>query len=187
MKGLTVLGKLVLVLLVFNLLVFTYTDQAKGVSKAELAIEIPATIQVFKREVRGGGRFLSRAAGYLVFPNVYKAGFWFGGEYGEGALLVRGKVVDYYNTVGASFGLQLGVQRKSIIVVFLTQRALRDFRRSDGWKVGVDGSVAIAKWGVGEDINNIDFKDPVVGFVFSNQGLMFNITLEGAKFTKIRK
>jgi len=51
----------------------------------------------------------------------------------------------------------------------------------------VDGSVAIAKWGVGEDLNTIDFKEPVIGFVFGNRGLMYNLTLEGAKFTKLRK
>ncbi len=187
MECLKVFPKMALILFSVGMLVFAYTDYGLGASRTELSIEIPATIQVFKREVKGGGKFLSRAAGYLIFPNVYKAGFWFGGEYGEGALLVHDKIVDYYNIMGASFGLQLGIQRKSIVVVFLTKSALRDFRRSNGWKVGADGSVAIAKWGVGEDINNIDFKDPVVGFVFDNQGLMFNLTLEGAKFTKIKR
>ncbi len=156
-------------------------------SRQELSIEIPATIKAFKKEVRGGSKFLANAAGYLVFPNVYKVGFGIGGEYGEGALLIGGKIVDYYNTVGASFGFQLGAQKKSVIVVFLTRKSLMEFRKSEGWKVGADGSVAIAKWGVGEDINTIDFKDPVVGFVFSNKGLMYNLTLEGAKFTKIKK
>ncbi len=40
-------------------------------------------------------------------------------------------------------------------------------------KAGVDGSVAVIKWGVGEDINTLDIKDPLVGFVFCNKGLMF--------------
>ncbi len=167
--------------------VFFVTGGVRAASRAELSIEVPATLKVFKREVKGGARFLARSAGYLVFPNVYKAGLIFGGEYGEGALVVGGKIVAYYNLVGASFGFQYGVQRKSVVIVFLTGKALRDFRRSYGWKVGVDGSVAIAKWGVGEDINNIDFKDPVVGFIFDNQGLMCNLTLEGAKFTRIHK
>ncbi len=51
----------------------------------------------------------------------------------------------------------------------------------------MDGSVALVEWGVGEDINTIDIKDPIVGFVFSNKGLMFNLNLEGSKFTKLEK
>jgi len=169
------------------ILVQLLNGSCRAASRAELSIEIPATLEVFKKEVKGGARFLARSAGYLVFPNVYKAGFFFGGEYGEGALLMGGRVVDYYNTVAGSFGLQLGVQRKSIVVVFLSRKALSDFRRSCGWKVGVDGSVALIKWGVGEDINNIDIQDPVVGFIFNNQGLMYDLSLEGAKFTRIQK
>ncbi len=170
----------------FALLLFS-GQLLQASSKEELNIEIRATIKQFNKEVKGGAEFLRKAKGYLVFPNVYKAGFGVGGEYGEGALLIRDKIVDYYNTVAASFGFQVGAQRKSIIIVFLTQKALNDFRKSGGWKIGADASVALAKWGVGEDINTIDIKDPVIGFVFGNEGLMYNLTLEGAKITKIEK
>jgi lipid-binding SYLF domain-containing protein len=64
---------------------------------------------------------------------------------------------------------------------------LNKFRQSDGWKVGVDGSVAIVEWGVGEDVNTLDITDPVVGFVFDNKGLMYNLTIEGSKITRIHK
>ena len=70
---------------------------------------------------------------------------------------------------------------------FCPQHAESYFRGSEGWKAGVDGSVALIEWGVGEDINTIDVKDPIVGFVFSNKGLMFNLNLEGSKFTKLEK
>ncbi|WP_353662352.1 YSC84-related protein [Hydrogenimonas sp. SS33] len=169
------------------LTLFAAVTTLTAASKEELNIEIRATIKRFDKEVNGGSEFLRKAKGYLVFPNVYKAGFGIGGEYGEGALLMGGRIVDYYNTVSASFGWQIGAQKKSVIIVFLTQKALNEFRKSDGWKIGADASVAIAKWGVGEDINTIDFKDPVVGFVFGNQGLMYNLTLEGSKITKIKK
>jgi lipid-binding SYLF domain-containing protein len=98
---------------------------------------------------------------------------------------VGDKTVDYYSTAAASIGFQLGAQSKTIVLVFLAEKALVNFRKSDGWKAGVDGSVAVVEWGVGEDINTVDIKEPIVGFVFSNQGLMFNLTLEGAKFTKL--
>ena len=159
--------------------------QAK--SAAEIDIGVSETLKRFKREVSGGDKFLQRASGVLVFPSVIKAGFVVGGEYGEGALRVGGKTVDYYSTASASLGFQLGAQSKSIVVVFMSAQALSDFRKSDGWEAGVDGSVAVVEWGVGKDINTVDIKDPVVGFVFSNKGLMYNLTLEGSKFTRLDK
>ncbi|BDY12158.1 lipid-binding SYLF domain-containing protein [Hydrogenimonas cancrithermarum] len=162
-------------------------ETAFAESKEVLDVQIKETIKTFDKEVNGGSEFLKKAKGYLVFPNVYKAGFGIGGEYGEGGLVIDGEIVGYYSTAAASLGFQLGAQKKSIIIVFLTQKALDDFRKSEGWKIGVDGSVAIAKWGVGEDINSIEFNEPVVGFVFGNKGLMYNLTLEGSKITKIKK
>jgi lipid-binding SYLF domain-containing protein len=148
---------------------------------------VTETLKKFKQEVAGGSQFLAKANGVLVFPKVLKAGFGIGGEYGEGALLVGGKTVDYYSTAAASIGLQLGAQSKSLVIVFMSEQSLSYFRNSKGWKAGVDGSVAVVEWGAGEDINTIDIEDPIVGFVFSNKGLMFNLTLEGSKFTKLNK
>lgn len=160
---------------------------AHAKSAAEIDIGVTETLKRFKREVPGGSKFLQRANGVLVFPSVIKAGIGIGGEYGEGALRVGGKTVDYYNTASASIGFQLGAQAKTIVVVFMTEKALSDFRKSDGWEAGVDGSVALIEWGVGKDINTADIKDPVVGFVFNNKGLMYNLTLEGSKFTRLNK
>jgi len=165
----------------------TVVNTALAKSAAEIDISVTETINRFKREVTGGSKFLQRATGVLVFPSVIKAGFVVGGEYGEGALRVGGKTVDYYNTASASIGFQLGAQAKSIVIVFMADKALADFRKSDGWEAGVDGSVAVVEWGVGKDINTIDIKDPVVGFVFDNKGLMYNLTLEGSKFTRLNK
>ncbi len=160
---------------------------AHAASATEINIGVQQTLKRFKQDIPGGQDFLAKAKGVLVFPNVIKAGFGIGGEYGEGALLIKGKTVAYYSTAAASIGLQLGVQSKSLVIVFLTDEALKHFQHSKGWKAGVDGSVAIVEWGVGEDINTLDIEDPIVGFVFSNKGLMFNLTLEGSKFTKIEK
>jgi lipid-binding SYLF domain-containing protein len=161
--------------------------QVLAKSAAEINIEVNETLKQFGKEVRGGEQFLARASGVLVFPSVIKAGIGIGGEYGEGALRVGGKTVDYYSTASASIGFQLGAQSKSVVVVFMNSAALAEFRKSDGWKAGVDGSIAVVKWGAGEDINTVDIKDPVVGFIFANKGLMYNLTLEGSKFTRLKK
>src|SRR5512136_2171325 len=77
---------------------------------ADLDASVHATLDNFFYQIGGARELANKAFGILVFPSVVKAGFGFGGEYGEGALLIRGRPVDYYNTVSASFGFQLGAQ-----------------------------------------------------------------------------
>jgi lipid-binding SYLF domain-containing protein len=153
----------------------------------EIDVSANVALEQFKKEVKGAKQFLAKANGYLVFPKVVKAGIGIGGEYGEGALRIGGKTAAYYSTAAASIGFQLGVQKKSIIIVFLTKEALSKFRKSEGWKVGVDGSVALIKVGAGGSIDTTNIKDPIVAFVFGQKGLMYNLTLEGSKLTKLDK
>jgi lipid-binding SYLF domain-containing protein len=153
----------------------------------EIEVSANVALEQFQKEVKGADQFLSKANGYLVFPKVVKAGLGIGGEYGEGALRIDGKTAAYYSTAAASIGLQLGVQKKSVIIVFLTKEALSKFRKSVGWEVGVDGSVALIKVGAGGSIDTTNIKDPIVAFVFGQKGLMYNLTLEGSKFTKLKK
>ena len=154
---------------------------------AEIDVEVTKTIEIFKSDVNGAEVFLNQAAGILVFPRVIKVGIGIGGETGEGALRVGGKTVDYYRTSAGSIGFQLGAQAKAILIAFMTQDSLEKFQRSSGWKVGVDGSVALIDIGAGKAIDTGNIKDPVVGFVFNSKGLMYNLTLEGSKFSKLDK
>jgi lipid-binding SYLF domain-containing protein len=73
------------------------------------------------------------------------------------------------------------------VVIFIQQSALDKFRESEGWKVGVDGSVALVNIGVGKAVDTTNIKDPVVGFIFGQKGLMYNLTLESVKFTRLDK
>ena len=163
------------------------TQVAMGASAAEIDIKVDGALTEFRTEIKGGGEFLKKAKGVLVFPDVIKAGLVVGGEYGQGALRIGGKSVQYYNIASASFGFQIGAQQYAIVMVFLTDEALSKFRDSKGWEAGVDGSIAVAEWGAGKDINTHNFKDPIVGFVLSNKGLMAGISLEGSKITKSDK
>ncbi len=172
-----------MVMLSLSLLSFT----THAASSEEIDIKVRGSLDKFQEEVTGGKAFLDRAEGVLVFPDVVKAGFGIGGEIGDGALLVDGKTVDYYNTAAASIGFQFGAQFKTVILVFLEKDALDKFRNSSGWEVGVDGSVALIELGAGKDITSINITDPIVGFVFSNKGFMYNLTLEGSKITKLDK
>ena len=118
---------------------------------------------------------------------MLKAGLGIGGEYGEGALLVNGTTTAYFNTAAASIGFQLGAQVKSQIILFMTQDSLDNFRNSDGWEAGVDGSVALIEFGAAEEISTNSIRDPIIGFIFSNQGLMYNLTFEGSKISEISR
>jgi lipid-binding SYLF domain-containing protein len=176
-----------LALIVICWVTLAYGPFLYAASATEIDIKVDAAVERFKSEVQGGAAFLKKASGLLVFPEVMKAGFGIGGEYGEGALRVNGKTVDYYSTAAASIGFQLGAQLKTVVLVFLNQAELDKFRNSSGWEAGVDGSVALIELGAGKDINTINMQDPIVGFVFSNKGLMYNLTLEGSKMTKLKK
>ena len=156
-------------------------------AEAASGAAIDATLREFHWRVRGSQELLSRAAGVLVFPRIYKAGVGIGGEYGEGALLVRGRRVANYNSVAASVGFQLGAQARSVIIVFMTEEALARFSRTRGWKVGVDGSVAVITVGAGASVDTDQIANPVVGFIFDNKGLMYNLTLEGTKITRMSR
>ena len=156
-------------------------------SAAVLDAKVSEAIEAFQREVNGGDVFLRQAAGYLVFPRVIKVGIGLGAETGEGALRVAGRSAAYYRTTSGSFGFQLGAQAKSIVIAFMTKESLASFRNSSGWQVGIDGSVALIDLGAGKQINTKNIKDPVVGFIFGAKGLMYNLTLEGTKISRVSK
>ena len=164
-----------------------FASAVLAASAAKIDKEANKALENFKEEVNGAEVFLNQAAGYLVFPKVYKAGIGIGAETGEGALRVGGQTVAYYRTSAASVGLQLGAQAKSIVIAFMTKESLQKFRDSSGWKVGVDGSVALVDLGAGKTIDSGNIKDPVVGFIFGSKGLMYNLTLEGSKISKLDK
>jgi lipid-binding SYLF domain-containing protein len=158
---------------------------ATAASREEINAEVRQALKEFRKHTSAGYELSQKAAGVLVFPSVVKAGIGVGGEYGEGSLLVGGKPVAYYNIAAASIGLQLGAQARSEIVLFMTESALSKFRGSEGWKAGVDGSIALVTVGTGGAIDTETAQKPIIGFIFSNKGLMANLTFEGSKITRI--
>lgn len=144
-------------------------------------------LTVFTEDIDGSEIFLEHAAGYLVFPRALRAGLVAGAETGEGVLRIDGKTVDFFRITSGSLGLQAGAQARSIVISFMTENALEDFRNSSGWRVGVDGSVALIDVGAGKTIDSQNVRDPVVGFIFNSSGLMANLTLEGTRFTRISR
>lgn len=160
---------------------------AEAASAKKINRTVEDAMDNFKTDVKGSSEVLSKAKGILVFPRVYQGGFVVGGEYGEGALLVNGKIVDYYNIISGSYGFQLGAQRKAIIMAFMTDEALAKFQKSSGWTVGADASVALVVVGAEGEIDAATLNKPVLAFVVDQKGLMYNLSLEGSKISKIKK
>jgi lipid-binding SYLF domain-containing protein len=151
----------------------------------EINASVNACLARFDKQVKGGKEVAAKAKGVLVMPGVIKAGFIVGGEYGEGALRVGGKTAAYYNLASGSVGFQLGGEAKDIVILFMTDAVLKKFQASQGWEVGLDGNVALVNIGGGERVDFTQMKDPIIAFIFDVKGLMADISLKGAKFTKI--
>lgn len=131
---------------------------------------------------------LSRTAkAILVFPNVVKAGLVFGGSYGEGELIEGAKVVDYYNTVSGSWGLQIGAQSYGYVIFLMTDKAVNYLKESKGWELGVGPTVVVVDEGVAKNLSTSTLQDDAYAFIFSQQGLMAGISIEGTKVTKIER
>ncbi len=160
---------------------------AAAASREEIDARVQGALDELYERSPAARELAGKASGILVFPRVIKAGFGVGGEFGEGSLLVGGAPVQYYRLASASVGFQIGGQARSQVLMFMTDQALADFRNSDGWEAGVDGSVALVEFGAGGDVSTHSGKEPIVGFVFGNKGLMYNLSLEGSKFWKIDK
>jgi len=169
------------------LAIVSAAPRSEAASAPEIDVAVDATLHQFFLRVGGARELANKAVGILVFPSVVKAGMGIGGEYGEGALLIRGRTAGYYNTIAASIGFQLGVQERSVIIMFMTPEALDRFKWKDGWQVGVDGSVAIITLGIGGSIDTTKITSPVIGFILDPKGLMYNLTLEGSKISRISR
>jgi len=129
---------------------------------------------------------MSRTAkAVLVFPNVIKAGLVFGGSYGEGEMIKGSKVVDYYNSVTGSWGLQAGAQSYAYAVFLMTDEAVRYVEKTKGWELGVGPTVVAVDEGLAKNLSTSSLKDDAYAFIFSQQGLMAGVSIEGTKITRI--
>jgi lipid-binding SYLF domain-containing protein len=172
----------------FALLALVAAPRAGEASSAsEINDAANATLHRFIEQNPSAEELGRKAAGVLVFPSVLKAGIGLGGEYGEGVLIVHGNAAGYYNIISASFGFQLGVQSQSVIIMFVTEEALTQFENAYGWKVGIDGSIVIVTVGAAGFIDTDSLTSPIIGFILDQQGLMYSLSLEGSKITRITR
>lgn len=163
-------------------------DHARAASTAdELTGEARRALEVLYRTNPVAEQISHKARAVLVFPKVIKAGFVFGGSYGEGVLLEGPKVVNYYNSVSASWGLQAGAQSYGYVVFLMNSKAEEYIKQSQGWELGVGPTLVIVNEGVAKNLSTSTLKDDAYAFIFDQEGLMAGLSIEGTKISMIKR
>jgi len=155
-------------------------------SAAELSRSANNALQQLYAKIPAAKAIGKAAYAVLVFPSVTKAGLGIGGQYGEGALIKGGKAVAYYNTAGASYGLQAGAQTYGYAMFFMNEAAVKQLDKTDGFEVGVGPSVVLLDEGKAKTVTSTTMKDDIYAFIFSQKGLMARLGVQGNKITRIR-
>ena len=128
-----------------------------------------------------------KAKAVLVFPKIIKAGLVFGGSYGEGVLMKGKDVVNYYNSVGGSWGLQAGAQSYGYVVFLMTDKAVKYITDTKGWEIGVGPTVVVVDEGMAKNLSSSTMKDDAYAFIVDQQGLMAGVSIEGTKISLIKR
>ena len=161
-----------------------FASTAYAASAKEIDASADAALERFYKQVKDAKAFMQKAKGVLIMPSVKKGALIVGGQYGQGALRIGGKTVDYYSIISGSVGFQIGGESKDMIIGFMNEAALKKFRESKDWEAGMDGSVAVITKGAGERAGT---SESIVAYVFDVKGLMGDMSLRGAKFNKLDK
>ena len=154
-------------------------------TRGEIDSRVDAALVEMYDTVPGARQLAELAVGMLVMPRVNEVGFFGGGAYGEGALMIGNAKVDYYSAAGASFGLQIGAQRYKHALLFMTNEALAGFRAADGWEVGVDAEYALLDKSAAVTVTTSTYNKPIYALVFGQRGLIVGASVEGNKYSRI--
>jgi len=152
---------------------------------AQIERDADAALKKLLEDTPEAETFRKEAKGILIFPSIVKGGFIIGAHYGKGALKKGGSTVGYYSTVAASYGLQAGVQSFGYILFFMNDKSLEYLDNSEGWEVGVGPSIVVMDKGAGKSLTTTTGRSDVYAFIFSQEGLMAGLGLQGSKITKI--
>ena len=159
---------------------------ALAADRSALEKDARAALQKLMNSVPAAKSLSSSAAAVLVFPKVTKAGLGVGGQYGDGVLFRQGKAAGYYNTSGASFGLQAGAQQFGYAMFMMNDKALGALSANEGFEVGVGPSVVVMDEGKAKTLTTTTAKDDIYAFIFGQKGLMAGLGIQGNKITRLK-
>ena len=167
------------------ILTICLNHSASAASASEINAKVNVALNNLYKNSPGANTLAKDAKAILVFPDILKAGFIIGGQYGDGALRKNGKTVAYYRSVAASYGLQAGVQSFGYVLFFMDNSSLQYLEKSKGWEIGSGPSVVVLDDGFGKKFSSTTLQKGVYAFIFDQKGLMAGIGIEGSKITKI--
>src|SRR5262245_18367912 len=156
-------------------------------SAAQIDSEVDGALGVLFRNNPEARVLNERAVGVLVFPNIVKAGFLFGAQYGEGALRQRGKTTGYYNTMAASYGLQAGAQKFGYALFFMSNSALQYLETSGGFELGTGPSLVVLDEGAARAPTTSTIQSDIYAIFFDQRGLMAGLGIQGSKISRLNK
>jgi lipid-binding SYLF domain-containing protein len=188
MKGLRTggIGTLVLLaVLALTVVCLLAPRPARAASAAEIENNARAALENLYSTSAEAKMLGREARAILVFPSIVKAGFLFGGQYGDGAMFEHGRAVGYYNSSGVSYGLQAGVESFSYALFFMSSGAIEYLRESQGLEIGTGPNVVVLDEGMAKSLSSTTLTQDVYAMIFGQQGLMAGIGLQGSKITRI--
>lgn len=154
------------------------TSPDSDADKSSLSSSTSASLDGFKAEDPSLQQLLDKAAGWAVFPEVGKAGFVVGGSYGRGEVFENGKKIGFADIKQATFGLQIGAQTFSELVIFLKKEDLAKFKQGEFSLNANLSAVAIKPGAAGTS----DTGKGVIVFVRTSGGLMAEAAVGGQVF-----
>jgi lipid-binding SYLF domain-containing protein len=162
-------------------------DRANAATAEDLNREASQALQLLTQSNPAAAALARTAHAVLVFPSIIKAGFVFGGAYGEGVLKHGSVVEGYYNTFTGSWGLQAGAQSYGYAVFLMTDNAVNYLHTSHGLEIGVGPTVVIVDEGVAKNLSTSTLQNDAYAFIFDQKGLMAGVSIEGTKISEIKQ
>ncbi len=161
---------------------------ADSVQVQGLVDRVKITLNEFMRDPNYGWLHnnIKHAKGVLIFPQVIKGGFIWGGSGGTGVFLARDEKTGnwsepaFYTVGSVTFGLQIGGEASEVIMLAMTQRAV-DSMLSSSFKLGAEASVALGPVGAGAKAQ-ADIPSVTADFLTfaKGKGLYAGLNLEGS-------
>ena len=128
--------------------------------------------------------YVQNAYAVLIVPEVLKAGFFLGGEYGVGVLLVRDAQSGgwgqpaFYSLYGGSLGVQFGGSMSDRVFTIMNEGAVKNLI-AHKVQFGGDMSIALGRLGAGVGAGTTtQFGEDVYAFSKS-KGLFGGVALDG--------
>jgi lipid-binding SYLF domain-containing protein len=128
-------------------------------------------------------QLMRQARAVFIVPKLVKGGFFFGGEGGNGVLMVHNRggwsAPAFYVIGAASFGLQVGLEQSELIMLIMTQKGLDGILR-DNFKVGAQAGISVVTLGSGVEGAIGGASPPDVVLWSSSTGLYGGLTVDGS-------